>query len=226
MHTLIPWYAIPAERFLVDLALQYPVHGYRAGTVLVDANCVAMSYLLIESGVAQYQLGGRSLNTVCFVGPGSSFGVIPCLNPMSNYGSLTAITPVTVRTVPRDSFLTHLDMNHADALACLRYVVDKTNQQWKVASLLLSLNARERFLYFINSCIDAMRQEPQDNYYSLNPPFSQTQIADILAINRITLARVLRPMRESGLVRTDGPCMRIRADCMGLLTHLLGTTLV
>lgn len=223
MHTLIPWYAIPAETFLAELARQYPVRGYREGTVLVDANCVAMSYLFVETGVAQYQLGGRNLNTVCFVGPGSTFGVIPCLNPMSNYGSLTAVTPVTVRTVPRDAFLNQLDSNHADTQSCLRYVVDKTNQQWKVASLLLSFNARERFLYFVNSCIDAMRQEPVENYYTLNPPFSQTQVADILAINRITLARVLRPMRETGLVRTDGPIMRIRADCLGLLTHLRGT---
>lgn len=225
MHTLIPWYSIPAENFLVDLARSYPVRGYREGTCLVDANCVTMSYIYVETGVAQYQLGGRALNTVCFVGPGATFGVIPCINPMNNYGRLMAVTSVSARTIPRDAFVHQLESQPADALACLRYVVDKTNQQWKVAGLLLSLNARERFLYFVNSCIAAIPQEPQDGYYTLNPPFSQTQMAEILAINRITLARILRPMRESGLVRTDGPVLRIRHDCLQALAYLRGTIL-
>lgn len=225
MHTLVPWYSIPVAPFMLDLAQGYPPGGYGEGMHLLEAHCVTSCFMVIEEGICQYEMGGRNLNTVGFIGPGSSFGAISCVSPYASHCCVSSLTAVRARAVPGDVLIAHLEENAADACEFLRYVVDKNNQVWKAVALLMSLSARERFLYFVNSCIYPQTREKDQEYYRLTPDLSQTRIADMLAINRITLARLIRPLRESGLVRTSGSSLYIRRDCLDALSDLRGNLL-
>lgn len=204
---------------MLDLAQRYPSRTYAEGAHLQEAHCVTTFCMVVEEGVCQYEIDGKNLNTVGFIGPGASFGAISCISPYVGHGCVSALTGVRARAVPGDVLLAHLEESPADSSEFLRYVVDKTNQVWKTVALLLGLDARERFLYFANSCIYPQVKQKEQEYYRLSPDLNQTQIADMLAINRITLARLIRPLREEGLVRTCGSSLFIRRDCLDLLSE-------
>lgn len=223
MHTLVPWFSISAPSFLLQLAAAYPLRGYSEGTCLLEAQCVTTYCMVIEEGICQHQVGGSTINTTGFIGPGAAFGEVACVTPYASHASVSALTAVRARAVPRDVLMGHLEEHGDVATDFLRYVIDKSNQTWKIIALLMGFNVHERFLYFINSCIAPHAAVEPMEYYPLTPNLNQTQIADMLAVNRITLARIIRPMRESGLLKTNGATLLIHRNCLEGLAHLRGT---
>lgn len=221
MHTLVPWYSIPAVPLLVELARTYPVQSFAAGVCLQQSLRETTQFMVVEEGICQHQLGGTMLNTVELIGPGGAFGEIPCITPFGSHGSVSALTDVRVRAVPREALLACIEQDLAQSTAFLRYVVNKSKQVWRLAALLMSLSAKERFLYLLNTCIGAQTLAcPAQDYFPLHPPISQTQIADMLAINRITLARIIRPLREQGLLKTSGSRMLVHREALRALREL------
>lgn len=223
MHTIVPWFSIPAPSFLLQLAAQYPLRGYAEGTCLLEAHCVTTYCMVVEEGICQHQLGGNTVNTIGFVGAGAAFGEVACVTPYASHGSVSALTPVRARTIPRDVLLALIEENNEVTTDFLRYVIDKNNQTWKIVALLMGFSVRERFLYFINSCIAPQAAAEHQEYYPLFPNLNQTQIADMLAVNRITLARIIRPMREDGLLKTHGANLLVHRSCLDALASLRGS---
>ena len=224
MHTLVPWFTIPAPEFLVQLAAAYPLRGYAEGTSLLEPHCVTTYCMVVEEGICQVQVGGTLLNTTGFIGPGAAFGEVACVTPYASHAAVSALTPVRARAIPRDVLMSHFDEHAEIALNFLRYSIEKSNQTWKIIALLMGLNVRERFVYFLNSCIAPHAASEHLDYYPLVPDLNQTQIADMLAVNRITLARIIRPMRESGLLKTGGSTLLVHRSCLDELISLRGHT--
>ena len=223
MHTLVPWFCQPAPAFLMQLGDGAPVCEYPAGAVLLEGSKPITQYSLVDDGICLRTLKNGFVNAVGFIGAGASFGELACFMPDINHGDVVALTPVRVRNVECAHFLKQLELSGETALAFLRYATEKNNQIWKIITLLLNLNVRERFLYFINSCIAPLAAVQTQAYYPLVPDLNQTEIAEMLAVNRISLAKIIRPLREQGLVQTPKSSLLVHRDCLDELAFLRGS---
>ncbi len=220
MHSVIPLFAQPASPFLTQLAREYPLQRRAQGMILNAVGVSETSIIFIESGICSLCLGYKQLNTISLLGAGSAYGVVACLNPYQKQGIVRALTPVEIRMIPREHLLIHLQNSPEDSAQCLRYVININSQYWHCMSTLLHMNAQERFLFFVSACISRHGSQPTDDgYYTLYPTLTQTQLAEMLAINRITLARVLRPLRDQGLISKQGTHLQIHHNALALLHH-------
>lgn len=206
-HELAP--ITPEEAQQLEALGDSPM-GFRRGNTIRDEGVPADAlYLLIEGWVSSSMLmpsGERQIFKIHV--PGDMLGS-PSMTLEHAAEALTALTSCTVARVPftrmRDMFAEKPRLGSLFLMACQ---LERVALMDAVASMGRS-SAAERLVTFL---LDMHRRIAklglaQDGVFDL--PINQIQLAEIIGVTSVHMNRLLRDLREQGLVERHGPAIHL-----------------
>jgi CRP-like cAMP-binding protein len=159
----------------------------------------------VEAGVAvRYQLlhnGKRQILGVIF--PGNLMGFPACFYDRANY-SIVAITDMSIQVCPFEAFMQACSQRPLLAMALLWHAVEETAAY---ADHIIDTGRRtpvERVAHFFLELHWRLKALGSATNGTFELPLSQEAIGDVLGLSAPHINRVLRRLREDGLVTIDG----------------------
>jgi len=135
-------------------------------------------------------------------GPGDIVGEASAVSGQPRSATVTALGEVAAVTIERDGFLTHLSAFPATALQLLGLTADRTRASDRQRVEQGALGVRERLAILL---LDLARthgeQDPEG--VRLTTGLSQHELAGSVGASREAVARLLKDLRERGIVRTS-----------------------
>ncbi|HTT79563.1 MAG TPA: Crp/Fnr family transcriptional regulator [Stellaceae bacterium] len=192
------------------LDLQAAIRPLRAGHELVSEGRRCASVSLITDGAAiRYRIlrdGQRQILNVLL--PGDFAGLISCRFENAPY-SIKTLTPASVATIPLPRLVGLLD-SHPRLAARLfwRSACEAT----MLAERLIAVGrrpARERVAHFLMELLVRLQTVGLADERSYRLPLTQEMVADMLGLSIPYLNRILRDLRDDGLVRVKGQMLVI-----------------
>jgi CRP/FNR family transcriptional regulator, cyclic AMP receptor protein len=198
MLKTVSLFALFSDRELATLmpAIQhrcYPRHSF-----MVRARDKTNALYVMLSGKAKVVIDdgdGREV-TVSTIGPSEFFGEMSLVDEKPRSASVQALEPCEVLCVPKSAFMACLEDNSDAAILMLRNVVSRLREaDRKIASLaLMDVNGRVARL-LIELAKDVNGVWVVDT--------GSEEIARMVGASREMVSRVLKEMREEGLVSRD-----------------------
>jgi CRP/FNR family transcriptional regulator, cyclic AMP receptor protein len=135
-------------------------------------------------------------------GPGDIVGEASAVSGRPRSATVTALGEVQAVTIDRDGFLAHLSAFSATALELLGLTADRTRASDRQRVEQGALGVRERLAILL---LDLARthgeQDPEG--VRLTAGLSQLELAGSVGASREAVARLLKDLRERGIVRTS-----------------------
>jgi CRP/FNR family transcriptional regulator len=192
-----------------------------AGQVLQREGDVVTSLLVLEAGVikaGRSTIAGREL-VLAVERPPAAFDKPALLAGGPHTATLTALTPVIVRHLPRAVFLDLFDREPSVRHQVLRVLAatlgQRTDQLMDMATLGVPARLAKWLLY--RATADPTNP-PTGGTVPL--PASQALLAAELGTTRVTVNRALRALEAAGVIRVRAGCAVIQ-DLHGLATRAL-----
>ncbi|MEU9048117.1 MULTISPECIES: Crp/Fnr family transcriptional regulator [unclassified Kitasatospora] len=180
---------------------------YPAGDALRAAGDPASHLLLLLSGrvaATATTQAGRVIRFGEWSAP-CALDKVAVIDARGHTATFTALTPCTVRALPRDHFLALID----GALSVRRHVLHilagqaRSRQEQFASTATLPAEARLA-AWLLNEAASSA-----DGHIAL--PGSQQALADLLGVTRVTVNRALSRLRQEGLIETDRSLIAVLA---------------
>jgi CRP/FNR family cyclic AMP-dependent transcriptional regulator len=194
---------MPLFSRLSDLELQtlipaiqhrcYPRHSF-----MVRANEKTNTLYVLLSGKARVSIddgNGREV-TLAVIGPSEFFGEFSFIDEKPRSASVEALEPCEVLCIPKPAFMACLAQNFQAMMVMLRTVVERLREaDRKIGSLaLMDVHGR---------VARVLMEEAEDVNGAWVVDTGSEEIARMVGASREMVSRVLKQMRELGLLRRD-----------------------
>ena len=193
---------VPGQKAI--LALSGPVAEVQLGADFLRPNTTSVhAYLVARGIVARFDEGKdeRRATTALFV-PGDLCNLQGIAHQMTTWG-LSAFTPCSVIHIPHDALRSLMDKNPAIRSAMWAQLAIDLSIQAKWAASAASKNSLSRTAHLLCELAWRMERAGKGDRGSFTLKTSQTQLARVVGLNPVHLNRVLRDLREQGLITTD-----------------------
>ncbi|TQF04603.1 Crp/Fnr family transcriptional regulator [Kitasatospora acidiphila] len=135
-------------------------------------------------------------------GPGDIVGEGAVLSGRPRSATVTALGRVEALAVEADRFGTLLDERPGIAKKLLALIADRTRDSDRRRVQYAALNVQERLALLLLELIRSHGQETQDGV-QVAPGLTQSELAGSVGASREAIARLLKGLRERGVVRTE-----------------------
>lgn len=184
------------------LELGRPI-GYAPKSVLVHQDDASDHVIVILDGWTKVT---RSAATgyealLALRGPGDIVGEASAVSGRPRSATVTALGEVEAVTIQRDRFVAHLQSFPATALQLLSLTADRTRASDRQRVEQGALGVRERLA---NLLLNLARTHgtPDEEGVRLTAGLTQHELAGSVGASREAVARLLKELRERGIVRT------------------------
>ncbi|MBT2458003.1 Crp/Fnr family transcriptional regulator [Streptomyces sp. ISL-86] len=200
-------------RTLWDASL---ARGYPAGHALRGEGDPASHLVLLLRGRVAATSTTRSGRVLCFgewAAP-CALDKVAVIDGHGHTATLTALTPCSVRTLPRDLFLTVIDDVSSVRRHVLRVLAGQARSHQEKITMTATMPAEARLAAWL------LNEAASDARGSIALPGTQQVLADLLGVTRVTVNRVLSRLRRDGLIEVDRHAIAILApELLELRTH-------
>ncbi|MEV5575286.1 Crp/Fnr family transcriptional regulator [Spirillospora sp. NPDC052269] len=200
-------------RVLWDASL---ARDHPAGHVLRHAGDPASHLVLLLRGRVAATATTRSGRVVRFGewdGP-CALDKVAVIDGHGHTATLTTLTPCSVRTLPRDRFLTTVDDVPSVRRHVLHVLASQARSHQESATDTATLSAEARLAAWL------LNSTPTDARGTIALPGTQQILADLLGVTRVTVNRTLSRLRRDGLIEVDRHTITILApELLELRTH-------
>ncbi|MEN3352393.1 MAG: family transcriptional regulator, cyclic receptor protein [Betaproteobacteria bacterium] len=198
MLKTVSLFSLFSDRELATLIPAVQHRCYPRHTFMVRARDKTNAVYVMLSGKAKVVIDdgeGREV-TVCTIGPSEFFGEMSLLDEKPRSASVQALEPCEVLCISKSAFMACLEDNSDAAILMLRNVVGRLREaDRKIASLaLMDVNGRVARL-LIELAKDVNGVWVVDT--------GSEEIARMVGASREMVSRVLKEMREEGLISRD-----------------------
>jgi CRP/FNR family cyclic AMP-dependent transcriptional regulator len=197
MLKTVSLFSLFSDRELTTLIPAVQHRCYPRHTFMVRARDKTNAVYVMLSGKAKVVIDdgdGREV-TVCTIGPSEFFGEMSLLDEKPRSASVQALEPCEVLCISKSAFMACLEDNSDAAILMLRNVVGRLREDRKIASLaLMDVNGRVARL-LIELAKDVNGVWVVDT--------GSEEIARMVGASREMVSRVLKEMREEGLISRD-----------------------
>lgn len=185
---------------------------YQRGEVLYAEGHEAIGACLIEDGVVKVAAASPLGHSVVLSirGPGEDVGMEAVLSSRPNAATVVALTQVKVRMVPA-AVLTVVLLKSPQVALDVARVFSRRLTEAARARLDAHMSVDSRVVSFLQSLGERFGTERPDGALEVPRFISQAEMAEALGLGRASVARVLRRLRESGVVETGRGRMVLRA---------------
>lgn len=199
-------------------AMGPPVRQHK-GEVLVNTGEESSTVYLLESGwVARTRLieDGRRQMIVVFL-PGDLMGIKSMLLE-SQPDTIECLTQAYVRTIDHNRLLELVAQDHAASVRIMFQLAEDERRLHNWVAALGRGNAEERIATLLLDLHGRLFQAGLANGEGFQMPLTQQEIADHLGLTLVHVNRVLRRLREAGMVTVQRGVVRI--DQMARLSRV------
>ncbi|MBV7701062.1 Crp/Fnr family transcriptional regulator [Streptomyces sp. TRM70350] len=190
--------------------------GYPAGHALRNAGDPASHLVLLLRGRVAATATTRSGRVVRFgewAGP-CALDKVAVIDGHGHTATLTALTPCSVRTLPRDRFLTVIDDVPSVRRHVLRVLASQARSHQEKITITATMPAEARLAAWL------LNEAASDAKGSITLPGTQQVLADLLGVTRVTVNRALSRLRRDGLIEVNRHTIAILApELLELRTH-------
>jgi CRP-like cAMP-binding protein len=186
-----------------DLRSRSVTRRFRRGGTLMSQGEAPGRVLAIEQGRAKVTAiteDGREL-VLAFSGPGDLVGELSALDGSARVATVRAIEPLTALAIASRDFASFLDGNPRVALVILKLVIarlrDADRQQVEFAAYHTVTRLARRLIELADRYGDR-----EDDAIVIALPISQEELAGWVGASREAITKVLRDLREAGLIET------------------------
>ncbi|MEU5979094.1 Crp/Fnr family transcriptional regulator [Streptomyces sp. NPDC047315] len=134
-------------------------------------------------------------------GPGDIVGEQALLSGRPRGATVTALSRIEALVVPADGFGALLDERHGIARKLLALTADRTRDSDRRRVQFAALTVQERLALLLLELIRTHGEESQDGV-RLRAGLTQSDLAGSVGASREAVARLLKQLRERGVVRT------------------------
>ena len=207
---------------------------YPAGTVLVQQGCEPYEIFFVENGLAKLvriDAGGRE-QILGLRGAGWFLGAAFVMVRRSHPASAVALTSCTVRRVSQDAFLALLSKHPDLSWHVHRMHSREVLSQFHHMSDLGAKTSRQRLERVLRRLATLSSPDGGGEEVRLLLPLKRWELASLIAVTPEHLSRVLKRLREEGIIRVQRGWIvipevrRLAADGaqeFGVLTTTVGT---
>jgi CRP/FNR family transcriptional regulator len=186
-----------------------PPRRHPAGGVLRHAGEPAAHLLLLMTGRVSATLttaAGRLITFGSWTGP-RALDKVAVIDGRGHTATLTALTPCTVRALPRERFLALTDDAPAVRAHVLRVLAAEVREQRARFTAAATLPAQARLADWLLTTAAGAGGGP----VPLPGAGTQQDLADLLGVSRVTVNRALARLRHDGLIDIGRRSIRLRA---------------
>ncbi|MGP4115335.1 Crp/Fnr family transcriptional regulator [Streptomyces sp. 4N509B] len=191
-----------------------------AGHVLRHAGDPASHLVLLLRGRVAATDGTRSGRVVRlgeWAGP-CALDKVAVIDGRGHTATLTALTPCSVRALPRDRFLSVVDDAPAVRAHVLRVLAGQARRHQERVTATATLPAEARLAAWLLG--DAASGAASGGGTSVALPGTQQDLADLLGVTRVTVNRALSRLRRDGLIEVGRHTITILApELLALRAH-------
>jgi CRP/FNR family cyclic AMP-dependent transcriptional regulator len=194
----MPLFARLSDRELATLIPTVQHRFYPRHSFMVRANEKTNGLYVIVSGKAKVSIedGQGREATLSLIGPSEFFGELSFIDEKPRSASVQALEPCEVLCIPKPALMACLAQNFDVMMLMLRYVVARVREaNLKIASLaLMDVHGRVASL---------LMEVAKDVNGAWVVDTGSEEIARMVGASREMVSRVLKEMREGGLIRRD-----------------------
>lgn len=179
---------------------------WRSGAVLFGLGDRSDHVLLIQSGqVKIWSVSERGTEAVLAIrGVGELVGEFSAINGEVRSATVTALGAVQAAVVPGAAFRQFLLDHPSTMLALLGATVGRVHEADRHRIEFGSYDVGERLARLLLQLVDAYGVPGEDeDHRTITVPLSQAELAGATSASREAVARALRDLRDTGVVRTD-----------------------
>ncbi|MCG6495498.1 Crp/Fnr family transcriptional regulator [Kitasatospora sp. A2-31] len=155
-------------------------------------------------------------------GPGDIIGEAAALSGRQRSATVTALGRVEALAVDADRFGALLDERPAISRQLLALTADRMRDSDRRRVQFAALNVQERLALLLLELIRTHGRETQDGV-QLTPGLTQSELAGSVGASREAVARLLKGLRERGIVRTERRgLVVIRPEVLRLMARQAG----
>lgn len=194
----VPLFSLMSDRQLVSLFPAIQHRSYPRHSFMLRAGERAEALYIILAGRAKVVIDdgdGREV-TLTFIGPNEFFGEMSLIDERPRSASVEAVEPCEILYLSKSAFMTCLRDNFEVAMLILRSVISRLREaDRKIASLaLMDVHGRvARLLMELAREVDGVWVVDTGS----------EEMARMVGASREMVSRVLKEMRDSGLIRRD-----------------------
>ncbi|MET8139315.1 Crp/Fnr family transcriptional regulator [Sphaerisporangium sp. NPDC005288] len=179
-----------------------------AGETLRDTGDPATHLLLLLRGRVAATATARSGRVVRFGewGGPCALDKVAVIDGRGHTATLTALTPCTVRSLPRDRFLALVDDAPSVRGHVLRVLAAHARHRQEQFATTATLSAEARLAAWL---LDRAASAGEGGIVTL--PGTRQVMADLLGVTRVTVSRALSRLRRDGLIGVHGRTVAILA---------------
>ncbi|SCK10196.1 Crp/Fnr family transcriptional regulator [Streptomyces sp. WMMB 322] len=187
-----------------------------AGDALRNAGDPASHLVLLLRGRVAATAATRSGRVVRFgewSGP-CALDKVAVIDGHGHTATFTALTPCSIRTLPRDRFLAAIDDVPSVRGHVLRVLAGQARSQQEKLTATATMPAEARLAAWL------LNEAASDAGGSVRLPGTQQVLADLLGVTRVTVNRALSRLRRDGLIEFDRRTVTVLApELLALRTH-------
>ncbi|MFF3446792.1 Crp/Fnr family transcriptional regulator [Streptomyces sp. NPDC002667] len=176
---------------------------FGARTALIRQNEPSSHVLFLVQGWAKVTVSAANGYEALLAlrGPGDIVGESAALNGRPRAATVTALEPVRALAVDRETFKEFLSRSPAVSLALLGLIADRTLAADRRRLKFAAMNVRERFALLLLELARVHGRRTVEGI-ELTVPLSQQELAGAMGASREIVQRLLRELRDKGVVST------------------------
>ncbi len=201
MLASVPIFAGVSREALDHLLPQTRLRSFPEGQVLTSEGDPGESLLVLESGqvrISRYTPSGQEV-VLAVVDAPASFGELALIDGAPRSATITAQTPVIIRIVPRQAFMTLIEQDPQVAKAVLHAVAGMVRSTNERLADVLSLDVPGRVAKWLLARA-AARGQRGDNGIVVPFDLSQRDLASELGTTRVSINKALKSFESLGAI--------------------------
>ena len=174
----------------------------KGAVILSGAEANERMYAVIEGEVKAYVNSADGRETVLAIrGAGQSFGELALIDGKTAPAEVAATTESLVALISKADFLDLLSSNKMVLLYFLRLMCERLREAWGMQEILHLRDASERVRRLFAKFAEERGKPLQDGETLIEVRLTHQQVADLTALTRETVTRVIDQMKRDGLLR-------------------------
>lgn len=217
----VPLFQAMDPAALSQLEEQSWVQTYPAGQILASEGEPGESLLVVESGevkISRFTRSGQEVVLAMVEAP-DAIGELALLDGAPRSATITALTPVEIRVVPRQAFLTLLEAEPQTMLRILQVLAGMVRSTNERLFDILSLDVPGRVAKWL-LLRAASKGTRQPDGIAIPFTLSQGELASELGTTRVSINKALRTFETIGAIRLeDDRIVLLNADLLMEYTY-------